>query len=336
MLRVPMDWYFTEPRGMDCYQNTTAFLVISWFVVVINFVVALMCLYASFVLKRRLMKVLFLCNSLIACIAIVFAIGAMYFPKYSFRIYAAACALLMISLSASSRLVLDALLAVVRTVGRQKFNLIQVAGGPVGIFLFGSTMIIAMMMIVGGAITAAVENDRGDNRALLQVWRVHCVGWAVLSFTTLSLIYTATGICAKIVTDIMNNAPCIASWNGVPSSKTNDLRDFITRMEKSRVLLLLLLPLGVGAWVMHAIVLPVFWWIAYLHFLNAVAASQIAFFAFVASKNLPWNRAKEWLKSALGSESSGSPEKSFATSQREGANKSSSAVAAVVSHSGET
>ena len=162
-------------------------------------------------------------------------------------------------------------------------------GGPISALIL-LTLALAAVLASGvgaGGVVAAIVADPPDNERMTPYYRVFCVGtgtfvlvFVICSFRILThftnmierAIQNVAGLVEAGGTSANGDVPSPSSGGSRANQKVEDMKDIVKRFRHLRTVIVLSAPLGVAGWIVQAAVLPMFWYIALLHVMNAYGA----------------------------------------------------------------
>ena len=122
-----------------------------------------------------------------------------------------------------------------------------------------------------GAVACFMSNPVDTDLGIFY-YRLFCAGVAGHVAVFLMCAWMILSRFVKLVEAIRANAERTGGGNSfqVSNKRIDDMREISVRFRFGRNMLVLAAPLGVGAWIVQAIVLPVFWYIVLLQFFNTM------------------------------------------------------------------
>jgi len=273
VLRLPMPvGPFNEPLGTDCFRNDLAFSVIAWIIVVLSSIAIVV--FVKELHERQLglwLRAAFISQIMCLISLIIFCIVGIYRPEGCFSVWVAFSFWLIVWVLCYLKVGLDGAITSITQV--MNVSMIEVIGGlPLVTFaiILGISCFTAIMV---GAIGTAVAVSEGNVQAAVPFWTAHCTGFAAwIGFGTFHNYY-ALGKFLETVKSVSSHVA-----DNQSSERKRAFEDVVERIQNGRNMMLGSLPLGCGAWIVHAFVLPVFWYIAFAHCFNMLFGTFAAIY----------------------------------------------------------
>jgi hypothetical protein len=148
---------------------------------------------------------------------------------------------------------------------RGKSNRVALLGGWRVIIPLSIATISSIVMTVIGGIGTPIEMYAGNIGRAKIYWTVQCAGWT--AFAGFSSIFTTRALFgfASFIEGVASNAVADA---GV--THQHEMLAVAQRFRRSGWNTIFSLPIGLLLWALHAVVLPVYWYLAFLHVMNGV------------------------------------------------------------------
>lgn len=272
---------FVEASGTDCYRNDSAVMGLAWFTIIVAVILASI---ISIELAQRRLPTASLRFGLLGQLmslltTVIFCLFAVYYPEGCFSTWVVFCFWLWFWAISYMKLLLDGGVMVVTKVTKR--NYIDVLGGPMVVAFIVVVVTSCFTAVMIGTIGTAVYawNQRDIPKAMI-FWSLHCVGFTCFVTSAIIYAYYLMGRFANLVESVAANAKGIqrsggdsdkGAGSGSPNpTATQRVDDLVHRFRDGRKTIFLSLPMGAGAWLVHSFVLPVFYYLVFMHLLNNV------------------------------------------------------------------
>ena len=279
ILRLPMPvGPFNEPFGKDCFRNNLGVIVFASIIAFIN----LLCLILLFIdLTQRnigpYLQTGFSSLFLVNFTSILFCFFAIFEPAACFSIWVFFTLFLWLSILSFMQVLIHGAMRIVYEVTKTK-KLTELLGGP---FVLAAVFLITVstfFLAIIGAVGAAIQVYKSNITSAFSFWQIHSIGWAIYVGLILSYSIFMMNQFANEVENVSRQAR--PNLNDSGSVVHHQVHDIVKRFRLGAIQAIASFPLGCGAWIVHSFVLPVFWYLAFLHLCNGLLATIVLWYIY--------------------------------------------------------
>jgi len=327
---------FTEPRGTDCYWSPMWFAILASIIIALDAFGFVCCASEAAASSNKHLRRKFALDALGCAMNICFVATGFASQRYGFLVWALFMFVMLAIVVSAQLFFFRTTMSTVSKV--TKLTLVEILGGKLFVGSAVAVFAVAYVIIVVGAVGAAVYGTSTSADGAIDVpltlafWQVHCVGWAFLALVLIVQMSIGFGKFAGVIEGV--NA-AMATMVSNQAQKV-EMEDLAKRFRSSSRSMILLGPIGVGLWLLHAFVLPVWWWIVLVHSVNCAAGILFTWWAYAPlsrrARLLPCFVDRDLLLRSQQAHGSAVGVKASQTSSGEGATKrglSSSVVVAM-------
>jgi len=259
----------TEPFNANCYRNDAGVIALAVFFILLLSSQTVLLGLVFMQLNNARMKRCLLIVGLNSLVLIAFSLCAIFRPDACFFLWSVASLLVYVWFANVATILLEGVAGTVAKIDQGAS--LQVTAGFSNVTFQLLCVPLALMLVIGG-FGASVSRLVGNERFTLAFWQVHCVGW--IFAVNLGLFFWSY-VCRKAANVIERVASGVQENNN-----NNKLQATLNNFRATSRNVFLLWPAGVGLWVLHATVLPSFFYLSFVHVLNIWMSGMITLLFF--------------------------------------------------------
>jgi hypothetical protein len=267
---------FTQPYGEDCFRNEIVCIILASLIAMFALMLGIVLLHDLLLRKLdRFLSALFALQACTLISIIIFCMFAIFKQEYCVWAWVFLTATVFIWATHAYWLIFNIFDKLKHLPGITKKDFTDT-------FLLDTitavTLILCVICNIVSSIGNAVTVSIGDYSTEFYYWEAFSVSAAIFVGVCAIHSHFKFDFASKVIMRKKMENP-----NQLPDK---DIDDFLSRMQQMKWRVLWTVPAGSGLWVLHAVLLPVFSYIAFIHLANAVGGIFMIYLAYTPKKHL--------------------------------------------------